>query len=85
MRHSLATRLVLVAQLTAAAVAAPVAASGEGAWHLSLRFGADGRISEHRDYFDFVGPTFAPVPVVVESMTPSLLLSSSILTWVSLR
>ncbi|MFM7265290.1 MAG: nuclear transport factor 2 family protein [Cyanobium sp.] len=29
-----------------------------------LRFGADGRISEHRDYFDFVGPTFAPVPVV---------------------
>ena len=29
-----------------------------------LRFGADGRIAEHRDYFDFVGPTFAPVPVV---------------------
>ncbi len=29
-----------------------------------LRFGADGRIVEHRDYFDFVGPTFAPVPLV---------------------
>jgi hypothetical protein len=29
-----------------------------------LRFGADGKIVEHRDYFDFVGPTFAPVPVV---------------------
>lgn len=29
-----------------------------------LRFAADGRICEHRDYFDFVGPTFAPVPVV---------------------
>jgi len=29
-----------------------------------LRFAADGRISEHRDYFDFVGPTFEPVPVV---------------------
>ena len=29
-----------------------------------LRFGADGRITEHRDYFDFVGPTFEPVPVV---------------------
>ena len=29
-----------------------------------LRFGADGMIVEHRDYFDFVGPTFAPVPVV---------------------
>jgi hypothetical protein len=29
-----------------------------------MRFGADGRIVEHRDYFDFVGPTFAPVPLV---------------------
>ena len=29
-----------------------------------LKFGADGRIIDHVDYFDFVGPTFAPVPVV---------------------
>ena len=29
-----------------------------------LRFCADGKIVEHRDYFDFVGPTFAPVPLV---------------------
>ncbi len=29
-----------------------------------LTFGADGRIVEHRDYFDFVGPTFQPVPLV---------------------
>ena len=29
-----------------------------------LRFGADGKIVEHRDYFDFVGPTFAPVPLL---------------------
>jgi hypothetical protein len=29
-----------------------------------LRFGADGRIIDHRDYFDFVGPTFTPVPLV---------------------
>ena len=29
-----------------------------------LRFGSDGKIVEHRDYFDFVGPTFAPVPLV---------------------
>ena len=29
-----------------------------------LRFGADGKVVEHRDYFDFVGPTFAPVPLV---------------------
>ena len=29
-----------------------------------LRFGADGKIVDHRDYFDFVGPTFAPVPVL---------------------
>jgi hypothetical protein len=29
-----------------------------------LHFDADGRIDDHRDYFDFVGPTFTPVPVV---------------------
>lgn len=29
-----------------------------------LLFNADGRIVDHRDYFDFVGPTFAPVPVL---------------------
>ena len=29
-----------------------------------LRIGADGKIVEHRDYFDFVGPTFEPVPVL---------------------
>jgi len=29
-----------------------------------LLIGPDGKIVEHRDYFDFVGPTFAPVPVV---------------------
>lgn len=29
-----------------------------------LRLGCDGRILEHRDYFDFVGPTFTPVPLV---------------------
>jgi hypothetical protein len=29
-----------------------------------LRFNADGLIVDHRDYFDFVGPTFAPVPLV---------------------
>ena len=29
-----------------------------------LLIGADGKIVEHRDYFDFVGPTFEPVPVV---------------------
>jgi hypothetical protein len=29
-----------------------------------LRLGADGRIIDHRDYFDFVGPTFAPVPLL---------------------
>ena len=29
-----------------------------------LQLGADGRIEDHRDYFDFVGPTFEPVPVV---------------------
>lgn len=29
-----------------------------------LLFNDEGRIIDHRDYFDFVGPTFAPVPVV---------------------
>lgn len=29
-----------------------------------LRFAADGRIVDHVDYFDFVGPTFGPVPVL---------------------
>ncbi|MEX0588631.1 MAG: nuclear transport factor 2 family protein [Cyanobium sp.] len=29
-----------------------------------LRLGTDGKIVEHRDYFDFVGPTFEPVPVL---------------------
>ena len=29
-----------------------------------LRFRADGRIVDHRDYFDFVLPTFEPVPVI---------------------
>ena len=29
-----------------------------------LVFGNDGRITDHRDYFDFVGPTFGPVPVL---------------------
>jgi len=29
-----------------------------------LRFNPAGQIVDHRDYFDFVGPTFAPVPVV---------------------
>lgn len=29
-----------------------------------MLIGADGKIVEHRDYFDFVGPTFEPVPVV---------------------
>jgi hypothetical protein len=29
-----------------------------------LHMGPDGKIVKHRDYFDFVGPTFAPVPAV---------------------
>lgn len=29
-----------------------------------LRIDAEGKIVEHRDYFDFVGPTFAPVPLL---------------------
>ena len=28
-----------------------------------LRFDSAGKILHHRDYFDFVGPTFGPVPV----------------------
>jgi hypothetical protein len=29
-----------------------------------LLFNGAGKICDHRDYFDFVGPTFAPVPLV---------------------
>ena len=29
-----------------------------------LTFGQSGKIKEHRDYFDFCGPTFAPVPLL---------------------
>ena len=29
-----------------------------------LSFGENGLITEHRDYFDFCGPTFGPVPVL---------------------
>ncbi|MFM7653117.1 MAG: nuclear transport factor 2 family protein [Vulcanococcus sp.] len=29
-----------------------------------LRFNSEGLIVDHRDYFDFVGPTFGPVPLV---------------------
>jgi hypothetical protein len=29
-----------------------------------LRLNAEGKICDHRDYFDFVAPTFGPVPVV---------------------
>ena len=29
-----------------------------------LILGEDGRIIKHRDYFDFVGPTFGPVPIL---------------------
>jgi hypothetical protein len=29
-----------------------------------LQFNAEGKVVDHRDYFDFVGPTFAPVPVI---------------------
>ena len=29
-----------------------------------LTFGESGKIKEHRDYFDFCGPTFDPVPVL---------------------
>ena len=27
-------------------------------------FGSDSKIIEHRDYFDFIGPTFGPVPIL---------------------
>ena len=29
-----------------------------------LTFGKSGKIKEHRDYFDFCGPTFSPIPVL---------------------
>ena len=29
-----------------------------------LRFDSTGKILHHRDYFDFIGPTFGPVPVL---------------------
>ena len=29
-----------------------------------LKLNAEGRVCDHRDYFDFVGPTFTPVPVL---------------------
>tara|TARA_Y100001978_G_scaffold48666_1_gene43802 strand:- start:1503 stop:1934 length:432 start_codon:yes stop_codon:yes gene_type:complete len=29
-----------------------------------LTFGKSGRIKEQRDYFDFCGPTFSPVPIL---------------------
>jgi hypothetical protein len=29
-----------------------------------LRLNSEGRICDHRDYFDFVGPTFGPVPLL---------------------
>ena len=29
-----------------------------------LTFGESGKIKEHRDYFDFCGPTFSPIPVL---------------------
>ena len=29
-----------------------------------LTFGESGKIKEHRDYFDFCGPTFSPVPIL---------------------
>ena len=29
-----------------------------------LIFGESGKIKEHRDYFDFCGPTFSPVPLL---------------------
>ena len=29
-----------------------------------LVFGSTGKIKEHRDYFDFCGPTFGPVPIL---------------------
>ena len=29
-----------------------------------LKFGENGKVIEHRDYFDFCGPTFGPVPIL---------------------
>ena len=29
-----------------------------------LTFGESGKIKEHRDYFDFCGPTFSPLPIL---------------------
>ena len=29
-----------------------------------VTFGIDGKIIQHRDYFDFIGPTFGPVPIL---------------------
>ena len=29
-----------------------------------LRLNQDGKVCDHRDYFDFVGPTFGPVPLL---------------------
>jgi hypothetical protein len=29
-----------------------------------MTFGTDRKIIEHRDYFDFVGPTFGPIPIL---------------------
>ena len=29
-----------------------------------LEINADGKVISHRDYFDFIGPTFGPVPVL---------------------
>ena len=29
-----------------------------------LKFASNGKIKEHRDYFDFCGPTFRPVPIL---------------------
>ena len=29
-----------------------------------LKLNSEGKVINHRDYFDFVGPTFAPVPVL---------------------
>ena len=29
-----------------------------------LLFNSEGKICDHRDYFDFVGPTFGPVPIL---------------------
>ena len=29
-----------------------------------LKFSENGKIKEHRDYFDFCGPTFGPIPIL---------------------